>query len=347
MNDISTKFVQDYFNKYYSGVDSFGIKMVMKREVAFAPFTRQGMIRHTAFSSMESLVNYVKENTPLHFYYSSAYYENPSASMDNKGWKGADLIFDIDGDHIQGSEKMSYGEMLAAVKLEVRKLLNILMDDLGIKKDYLEIVFSGSRGYHVHVYSIFEELESQERREIVDYISGRCIAETGSLFPRSRWAERVSAIRETLFEDMKSKGAWRKQLEDKTGELTGKMSKKEIKESGYLERNSRKLAIELYASKIDEPVTIDIHRLIRTPGSLHGKTALRVMQIEEEKLDDFDPLRDAIPAVSDDRVTVSVSKKSIVEIGGEKLEIQEGKAKIPYYIAVFLILRGSAEVSQE
>ncbi|MEM4056373.1 MAG: DNA primase catalytic subunit PriS [Thermoplasmatales archaeon] len=347
MNETSAKFVEDYFRKYYGTVSSFGIKSVMKREIAFSPFSKKGMIRHTSFPSMESLVNYVRENTPLHFYYSSAYYENPAASMENKIWTGADLIFDIDGDHIPGSEGMGYGEMLATVKLEVNKLLNLLTDDLGVEEKYLEVVFSGSRGYHVHIYSIFEGLESQERRELVDYISGRCVAETGYLFPKTKWAERVSSITSSLLDLLNSKSSWRKMLEERTHESTGNMTKKEIREKGYIERNAKKLAIELYASKIDEPVTIDIHRLIRTPGSLHGKTAMKVMQVGLEKLEDFDPLTEAIADNSEDSVSINVLSRSTVEIGGEKIRVEEGRAKIPEYAAIFLILRGVAEIISE
>ncbi|MGC8645641.1 MAG: DNA primase catalytic subunit PriS [Thermoplasmata archaeon] len=347
MNDLSIQFVQQVFKKYYESVNSFGIIKVMKRELAFAPFSRQGMIRHTSFPSMESLVAYVRENTPQHFYYSSAYYENPSATMENKGWQGADLVFDIDGDHIPGSEKMSYGEMLATVKLEVTKLLNILTDDLGVGKDNLEIVFSGSRGYHVHVYSLFDDLESQERREIVDYISGRCIQSSNQLFPKSRWAERLLLMKKGLLNILSEKGEWREKLESRTGETTGKMTKKEIRESDYIERNARKLAIELYASKIDEPVTIDIHRLIRTPDSLHGKTGLVVKHVNYDNLEEFDPLRETIPEGNEIEVNVLVSKGGTVEIGERRIEVKEGRAKVPTYAAVFMILRGTAELVKE
>ena len=347
MNDLSSQFVQQHFRKYYESVTEFGIKRVMNREVAFSSFSKQGMVRHTSFPSMEALVSYVRENTPQHFYYSSAYYQNPSASMENKGWQGADLVFDIDGDHIPGSESMSYREMLVTVKLEVIKLLNILTDDLGIGKEYLEIVFSGSRGYHVHVYSLFDELESQERREIVDYISGRCIQTNNDLFPRSRWAERLISMREKLLEILAARGGWRKELEKMTGETTGNMTKKEIRESDYIDRNARKLAVELYASKIDEPVTIDIHRLIRTPGSLHGKTGMIVRTVNYENLEEFDPLTETIPEGSGEEVKILVSKKNTVDLGGRTLELGEGMAKVPAYMAVFLILRGVAEIARE
>ncbi len=40
------------------------------------------------------------ETVPSDVYHSCAYYENPDFDMDKKGWIGADLVFDIDADHI-------------------------------------------------------------------------------------------------------------------------------------------------------------------------------------------------------------------------------------------------------
>jgi len=56
---------------------------------------------------MTHLYKYIlEEKTPIHLYYSSAYYEEPSADkMDLKGWLGSDLIFDIDSDHYPGCDK--------------------------------------------------------------------------------------------------------------------------------------------------------------------------------------------------------------------------------------------------
>jgi len=58
------------------------------------------MIRHKAFASPHSLHSFVKERIPSDIYHSCAYYDNPEADMDKKGWSGADLVFDIDADHI-------------------------------------------------------------------------------------------------------------------------------------------------------------------------------------------------------------------------------------------------------
>ncbi|MEM0134915.1 MAG: DNA primase catalytic subunit PriS [Thermoplasmatales archaeon] len=344
MNELSNRVVQDLFKRYYAGVDSFGIKRIKNRELAFTTFGRQGMVRHTSFQSMQALVDYVKNNTPAHFYYSSAYYDNPDASMDSKKWIGADLIFDIDGDHIEGAEKMGYSEMLTAVKEELKKLLLLLTDDISVDKQNIEIVFSGSRGYHVHVYSIFEGLESQERREIVDYVSGRCISLDSKHTANSKWTEKINKVKESLIQILDSQDKkWRQRIEEETGDSTGALSKKELRKSDYVERNARKLAVKKFSSKIDEPVTIDIHRLIRTPGSLHGKSGLMVKELQIDKIENFDPLRDAIPPVFQENFEVSVGKKILLEFEGERRELNEGKYTLPAYAALFVVLKGSAE----
>jgi DNA primase small subunit len=145
---------------------------------------------------------------PSDVYYSSAYYERPSAKMNSKGWLGADLVFDIDADHIQtpcatvhdiwvcnGCDASGTGMhplkcsvcsgtkfkekpwlcdiCLECSKVEVIKLIDVLTDDFGFSSKDLTVAFSGHRGYHVHVESeSVRELDSLARKEIVDYLMG-------------------------------------------------------------------------------------------------------------------------------------------------------------------------------
>jgi DNA primase small subunit len=95
--------------------------------------------------------------------------------MEEKGWLGADLIFDLDADHIPKAREMTYEEMLEAVKRKIVQLHDdFLVQDLGFDERSLRIVFSGGRGYHIHVHDEHVwGLGSHERREIVDYITGK------------------------------------------------------------------------------------------------------------------------------------------------------------------------------
>ncbi len=79
--------------------------------------------------------------------------------------------------------------------------------------------------------------------------------------------------------------------------------------------------------------------MIRLPGSLHGKTGLRVAEVED--INEFEPLRDAI-AFGDDTITVKVNKRLSLRIGDVNERIYPGRARLPEYAAIFLICRGFA-----
>jgi DNA primase small subunit len=156
---------------------------------------------------------------PSDVYYSIAYYDQPDVvDMNAKGWAGADLIFDIDADHLQtscnkvhdewncvkcgfvgrgiapeecpvcSSEKLTESTWacevcLASAKAETVKLLDMLIRDFGFSGDEIRVSFSGHRGYHVQVESeSVERLDTVARKEIVDYVCGRGL-DTG--FPSS------------------------------------------------------------------------------------------------------------------------------------------------------------------
>lgn len=169
------EFVMSWFRKYYADSpppppDRFG-----RREFGFMFFDKTFVQRHISFSKASDLNSFLREQVPAHVYYSSAYYELPAAAtMEEKKWLGADLIFDLDADHIKGAEGLSYTDMLAEVKNEMARLLDdFILGDLGFNPAEIKVVFSGGRGYHVHVSDPrVMDLKSHERREIVDYITG-------------------------------------------------------------------------------------------------------------------------------------------------------------------------------
>ena len=131
------------------------------------------MVRHLKFATENDIMEFIRKNFPAHSYYSSAYYKNPEAQrMDEKGWMGADLIFDLDADHmVKGN--VTYEEMLSIVKKEAKKLIyEFLLNDFGLEKKDISVFFSGGRGYHIHVRNNkVYNLGSDERREIVSYIT--------------------------------------------------------------------------------------------------------------------------------------------------------------------------------
>jgi DNA primase small subunit len=179
-----------------------------RREFAFLLFKEKTMLRHKRLTTAEGLRNALKMIAPSDVYYSCAYYERPEENMETKGWSGADLVFDIDADHIPtpcakqhdtwtcsncgttghgtSPEKCSVcgGQKfkdlswpceicLESAKEETLKLVDVLIKDFGLSPKDLNVAFSGHRGYHVHVESeATRTLDQAARKEIVDYITG-------------------------------------------------------------------------------------------------------------------------------------------------------------------------------
>lgn len=203
----SPGFVEEQFRQWYS-MNSETIPApidLTHREFAFLTFHGRTMYRHIGFNSVDELRRYLRANAPSHSYHSSGYYGDPTADMARKGWRGADLVFDIDADHFHlpcqekhdrwqcrncdnhgtghppeicecgkaqfETETWLCEQCLQAAKHETQKLLDILIQDFGVAIEDLTTNFSGNRGYHVHVHSDgMIPLDQQARREMVDYI---------------------------------------------------------------------------------------------------------------------------------------------------------------------------------
>ena len=171
----SLEFLKNKFRDYYERSDIELPDRFGRREFAFVFFGGKGMMRHLGFEKKTLVSKFVKDRAPCHSYYSSAYYQKPDApTMQEKNWMGAELIFDLDSDHIPDAKKLDYAKQLDIVKKEFYKLVDdFLLGDFGFNEKYLDLYFSGGRGYHCHVRDprVFA-LDSNERREIVDYITG-------------------------------------------------------------------------------------------------------------------------------------------------------------------------------
>ena len=164
------------FARYYAETAVEPPYRFARREFAAFPFSTETLMRrHEAFRTVEEFRAWLPREVPRHVYYSTAYYRKPSEpTMAAKEWLGADLIFDLDSDHLRGAENLDYAGQLARVKVKLHELVDdFLFGDFGIDPADTTLVFSGGRGYHVHVRNeAFLGLTSPERRELVDYLVG-------------------------------------------------------------------------------------------------------------------------------------------------------------------------------
>ena len=353
-------FLKRKFREYYEKNTLEMPEKFEEREWAFVPLENLPdftMYRHKSFKTVNEFKSHILNDIPANIYYSSAYYKNPSSErMEDKGWKRADLIFDIDADHLPLRVK-SIQNALRHAKEEVFKLLDVLTHDFGINEKKIKVVFSGSRGYHVHVLDkYFQKLDSAERREIIDYLM---INDLNFDFhiPDTTVGKKIEKCMKELSKYIMRKGHF-ESLINKLGFRGNKEELVSILSSGNFNRLSRskskKRIFEYLFNKciskvkinIDAPVTADIKRLIRLPLSLHGKTGLKAMPVPLNKLDEFNPLKDAI-AFGDEQVKIRVRGIRKGEISWAMSEVEKiprkgDRISVPEYLAVFMMCRGMA-----
>ncbi len=417
--EATADWLRSQYRRYYATTkrilpDRFG-----RREFGFMFFNSTMVIRHLGFGREDELNDFLTSKTPAHAYYSSAYYEHPNAkTMEEKGWLGADLIFDLDADHLPNAKSMTYAEMLEAIRQRIIKLYDdFLKSDFGFEESRMRLVFSGGRGYHIHVFDErVWELGSHERREIVDWVTGKGL-DVDSLFRESAFDKREfqgrARIKKKVIGPAQDDPGWRGKIARGLDQLVTALegmdhdkaiaflvSFEGIKESaaedlyeslfkpratkprvirgvdrlreGQIEAlpdRSRDLLIrvvkevqEIHLDQqagvaldgivqrgdTDEPVTSDIKRLIRLPSSLHGKTGLRVIPLTRDQVDEFRPLRDAVPDTwTEEPVSMRIANRINPEIRGQAFNLAPGVSEIPQYLAIFLAARGLATVNPE
>jgi DNA primase small subunit len=264
MSSLSQSFIRDKFADYYKqhSASILPPSSLERREFGFLLLEKRVMLRHKGFRDVDGLRSSLCTIVPSDVYYSSAYYERPEEEMKAKGWLGADLIFDIDADHIptpcatahdiwvctgcgasgkgtspqkcpacggiKFKEKTWPCEVcLEAAKAEAIKLIDVLTEDFGFSSEVLTVAFSGHRGYHVHVESeAVRGLDSLARKEIVDYVMGIGLeAEFHGLGKSATSGRRVSGP------DLNDRG-WRGRVAKGTYDFLLTASKEELIKTG-------------------------------------------------------------------------------------------------------------------
>ncbi|MFC7135209.1 MULTISPECIES: DNA primase small subunit PriS [Salinibaculum] len=385
MEERTRAYLRGRFGDHYRRSDVTPPPDAHAREWGYVPWTEgpgETYIRHKSLLDLGDIGDFLARERPRHVYFSAGRYEDPSAStMGSKTWQSSDLIFDLDADHLPRAEPDdSYAEMLEKCKDALVRLLDFLTDDFAFEN--LTVVFSGGRGYHVHVRDeCIQHLERDARREIVDYVRGIGLDPDSLIRTEMRgnvtarvlptdggWAHRVHRRLLAFVDDIDgtSEAEALDRLQDLDGIGEGRAKtiygaiqrNREAIESGNMEAGGvgiRTLVDSLVGetvaaenAPIDEPVTTDTNRLIRLPGSIHGGSGLAVQRIDRDDIAAFDPLVDAVPETFRTHdITVEVTDGGRVELDGDSFTLQEREVTVPEYLGVFLMCRGRAEKGQE
>ena len=386
MDDRTREYLRGRFGDYYRSVSLSLPPDANLREWGHIPWTPGSgttMVRHQSLFDMGDVDTFFADQAPRHAYFSAARYDDPgAATMGQKGWRNADLVFDLDADHLPGvdPETTSYPEMLAACQDALRRLLDFIDDDFAFED--VTVVFSGGRGYHVHVRDeSVRELDSDARREIVDYVRAidldtdgliRTVSDRGTtkrvLRTEGGWGARVHDALIEYADDLREMDD--EEARERLTELDGIGDGRAKTIRGAFERNPtavregnveaggpgvRRLVSALAArvaaedaAPIDEPVTTDTRRLIRLPGTLHGGSGLVVTPLDRDELDEFEPLRDAVPERFVGReIQIETDADRTVELNDERVTVESGRNTVPEYAGVFLMARGEARKAPE
>ncbi len=366
--------------------------------------------RHIGYRTRDHLLNDLVKTVPHSIYHSAAFYSVPVArSMAEKKWQGAEIVFDIDADHLEspcterhdvwqctnsacgatgsGSHpdncpdcdgttfralKWICDECLTAAKKDTMKLYDkFLTGHFGLDSDKIQLNYSGHRGYHVRVRDpMVFNLDSNGRMELAHYISGfgmnTSITTDGYLRVKPtgdlrNWQMPSIArkIADTMIEFINSidvyqgKEPWVKSLklyrEDAIAglKMNPPILSAKVKKVGpkYWQEIANK-SVLLYGVDIDQPVTTDIHRVIRLIGSLNGKTGFAVTELTRDALTDFNPLSDSV-VFNKGTIQISIPERGItvpeITIDGDTYGPFNGSIEtLPSSTAVFLLCKGMA-----
>ena len=372
MLENDKKLVEEVFKKYY--FENFKIihvpEKTEQREFGYQKFD-SGMIRHLTVKNDKELHLLLMQNTPSDVYCSNAYYSFPNLPMNEKDWKEADLIFDIDAKDLKlecrsqhtctkcnqcqkisvhhtecpscNSTKTSQisltcNNCVSMAKAEVKRLVTILNTDLGIQKENIHIYFSGNDGFHVYAYdSQYQKLGSKERAELSDYIMFRgAIPET---FGMKKFKPERSSFPEI------DESGWRGRV---SKEIFGSKSKRSkiiseiIKDSnGYSSfQNQIQTLSNKIGVRIDPNVTMDIHRIFRLPGSLNSKSGLSKAFCKD--LEEFNPYSDAC-FLDESSIEVLATCPIQFKLKNKKFgPYDTQKITVPKFAAVYMICKGLA-----
>ncbi len=381
--ESSNNIIVDLFREYYRGAKIKLPEDFVLREFAIQPFNSSTYIRHLSFQRKDDLLVFIEKNVPRHLYYSSARYENPGLKdMESKKWLGADLIFDIDADHIPGCNEIKLwicpnghsgvgehskcpicGSRTGRISIvdddclikglrQISLLLDVLIEDFGFDKDNIEVYFSGHRGFHLHVYlnDKLAQMGSEERREIVDYIMGVGLSlEQLKLVNEKKGKSRRLALIPRI-DDY----GWRRRLSKSLLELNIEenvrryiVGEERHSSSTTMDRLQGVVEnlIELSKVFVDEKVTIDTKRLIRVPFSLNGKTGLVVKNISLNRLLDFVPTLDKLSPFKGIAKFQSNIELRNIKLLGRKISLEKNKIHtLELGLAVYLELKGIGRI---
>lgn len=274
---------------------------------------------------------------------------------------------------------------LEAVKRELLRLLEFIEKDFGIGGEETAINFSGNRGYHLHLQGgALRALPKEARTEMLDYLTAIALKPELLGFSASEKSGAAAQQPGAAVKPPKpARFGWAKRIEDALVELfRGRNAERIASAAGTSVKKSQELlndadtiigeiergflrripgrtaagtekfwgsligyAVQKEALHLDRQTSIDISKLIRVPGTLHGSTGLAAVKLERSALAGFRPLERAV-VLSEKPVAVRALRVPKFALQKQRFGPYENEvAELPEFAAVYLLARGAAELA--
>ena len=318
--------------------------------------------RNNQYASVEDLRNGIlsQAKQPMGVYASTARYFDPHDPDLKEGWKGTDLVFDLDMD-MNSDDRYTHIDYMRKLTL---RLVNEFLLDLGFKLEEMVFEFSGNKGFHITIDNVdYLFLSKNQRSQICNYVKGARI-DKSSIFPNGTisiygWgrqgihflSELTDNPDETIDRYFPAKPAsLRPSLKTlmsnpevvervRNGNLEDldmkrliaavmKRSRDFDKEGNFLKQSSGSGNI------FDSKPTTDLKRIFRIPGSIHGKSGLPSVRLDWEQMQSTDLIIDEIMSVAGtDTVSIELDEETTIDFPFPKT-LSAGEHEVPRYEAM-------------
>ena len=103
-------------------------------------------------------------------------------------------------------------------------------------------------------------------------------------------------------------------------------------------------AVEKNTLAIDRQTSVDLHKIIRVPDTLHGGTGFLAKSIPLAEFKKFNPLKDSL-VFSEEPVKVFIKNAPRFSLSNQTFEsMQNQKTELPEFAAIYLMARQQAIV---
>ena len=332
---------RDIVREYYESADLL-VEDIHRREISI-----DLNVRNIYCNSIDDLRSKIldRQKAPSGIFASTGYYLDPH---DCKDLINYDLVFDLDTDN---TFENRFDQIEDSRKITLR-MIDTVLKDLGFEKEDMLIEYSGSKGFHVTITDeYYRNLDAVERRQLIDYIQGKGVDKAniivdGKLRPYG-WGRQVGHfINEVIlspdFDSEDLNKYFGKNVVKKISALLENPQRVEDLKAGRFREFTGLLPATMRFTKelsdyLDRKVTTDRRRVLRVPGSIHGKSGLPSIRVDYDDLVLTEIIVDKLmTTVGADEVNILLEEDVTIDFPYKKV-IPAGEHTLPRYEALCVL----------